>query len=793
VCLICAEPLDLVSVLPCGHSDVCALCTTRLRVIMEDKKCCACQKESDKVLITRNQGNFTSKFPFDVEMRIKQKTLFPLEACCQICYDDEDCRDDMDVKCALTCSVCYGKGVKLQFKTMKALKAHLKGSHGLFMCDVCLGGRQVFVNEQVLYTRSELTRHYKRGDAAGVMADAGFKGHPTCQFCKKHFYSDQELYSHMQTQHMQCFLCKKARPNDYVYYKNLKELTDHFVSNHHFCTHEDCKDKHPEERVFNTKEEFHVHYVQNHGESLSKAQKKQALQINFDYPSRREEAPQRRGRDSSSSSSRNNSSRAGREEPSYHQPSYPSLSQASRAQQRQEDFPRMQESAADVFAGMDSHETHWRRAAGGSHGSVGSGGGIHRGEHQLTQEDYPALPGMSKSAKKRAKAKAKAHAAVTRNQSQSSSWGQSTSSAPSAGPSAPSSSPSPAAAAPSARVRALQSNPSQDEKDRNRLLMQTLRRELDSIVFNAFRQESANFLNGDMTPARYYKHIKALGLVHHARELAQLCPDGEKRKELVTLIEGDAAVSEPPKPRIDQREENEKFVNLASLLRKSKPSSSTPAAAGAPAANEGNFPSLGGGPSPASANSFSALGEENRAAPPTTGRARPAPERKAKSAPQKEEIRENKVLMDQLRKQLSPKEFTGFRTESMNFLRGVSTAEEYYNMIVSTGLTDFVDSLAGLCPDRLKRDALLSQHKTALLAAMQYGAPAAAASNSFADEGVQPKAKGKKKKKKKFEKVRLGDVNWDELGGGGSSGGGSSSRRVNPNNDWSIGAGNSLF
>ena len=149
ICLICAEPLEFVSVLPCGHTDVCALCTTRLRLVMEDRKCCACQKESDKVLVTRHQGSFTAKFPVDFESRLKCRTIHPMKACKDICYDDEDYRDEMDLKCALTCSVCYAKGKKVTFASLKNLKAHLKEEHGRFMCDVCLKGRRVFVQEQV--------------------------------------------------------------------------------------------------------------------------------------------------------------------------------------------------------------------------------------------------------------------------------------------------------------------------------------------------------------------------------------------------------------------------------------------------------------------------------------------------------------------------------------------------------------------------------------------------------------------------------------------------------------------
>ena len=64
----------------------------------------------------------------------------------------------------------------------------------------------------------------RSGDLTGPMAESGFKGHPQCQFCRKRFYGDNELFVHMQSAHEQCFLCRRARPDRYVYYKDYNEL-----------------------------------------------------------------------------------------------------------------------------------------------------------------------------------------------------------------------------------------------------------------------------------------------------------------------------------------------------------------------------------------------------------------------------------------------------------------------------------------------------------------------------------------------------------------------------------------
>jgi hypothetical protein len=43
---------------------------------------------------------------------------------------------------------------------------------------------QVFISEQVLYSKSDLERHMRTGDDVGPMAESGFKGHPLCRFCR---------------------------------------------------------------------------------------------------------------------------------------------------------------------------------------------------------------------------------------------------------------------------------------------------------------------------------------------------------------------------------------------------------------------------------------------------------------------------------------------------------------------------------------------------------------------------------------------------------------------------------
>ena len=40
---------------------------------------------------------------------------------------------------------------------------------------------QVFIPEQVAYSKPDLERHMRTGDLTGPMAESGFKGHPQCR------------------------------------------------------------------------------------------------------------------------------------------------------------------------------------------------------------------------------------------------------------------------------------------------------------------------------------------------------------------------------------------------------------------------------------------------------------------------------------------------------------------------------------------------------------------------------------------------------------------------------------
>ncbi|XVF22013.1 hypothetical protein REPUB_Repub12eG0138000 [Reevesia pubescens] len=121
-------------------------------------------------------------------------------------------------------------------------------------------------------------------------------GHPICEFCKTPFYGDNELYSHMSTEHYTCHLCQRQHPGQYEYYKNYDDLEIHFRRDHYLCEDEACLAK--KFIVFQSEAELKRHNTIEHGGRMSRAQRSAALQIptSFRYCRSNEDNRQGRGR-----------------------------------------------------------------------------------------------------------------------------------------------------------------------------------------------------------------------------------------------------------------------------------------------------------------------------------------------------------------------------------------------------------------------------------------------------------------------------------------------------------------
>ncbi|XP_019441267.1 PREDICTED: zinc finger protein 598-like [Lupinus angustifolius] len=292
-CAVCAEPLEWVSYGPCFHRDVCSTCVSRLRFICHDRRCCICKTPSDVVFVTKALGDYTrmindfSSLPSDV--REGRVGSYWYHEDTNAFFDDVDHYKMIKAMCRLSCSECDkledqphdpSKRRGMMLRNIEQLKGHLFHRHRLVMCSLCLEGRKVFICEQKLFTRSQLNQHICTGDSEvdGSESDrGGFMGHPMCEFCRTPFYGDNELYTHMSTEHYTCHICQRRHPGQYEYYKNYDDLEIHFRQEHFLCEDEACLAK--KFIVFQSEQEMKRHNAVEHGGRMSRSQRNAALQI----------------------------------------------------------------------------------------------------------------------------------------------------------------------------------------------------------------------------------------------------------------------------------------------------------------------------------------------------------------------------------------------------------------------------------------------------------------------------------------------------------------------------------
>ncbi len=147
-------------------------------------------------------------------------------------------------------STCHTCGAL--FNTLKQLQVHLRKDHnGQQHCNVCLKEKKVFLMEHRQYEIEELKKHMFSGD------EQGFTGHPFCKFCKKRMYDDAQLYEHLTKDHFKCHLCEGNK-----YFKDYKDLEDHFRVSHFLCENKECLSM--KFQVFATNIGFHAHIKEMH-------------------------------------------------------------------------------------------------------------------------------------------------------------------------------------------------------------------------------------------------------------------------------------------------------------------------------------------------------------------------------------------------------------------------------------------------------------------------------------------------------------------------------------------------
>lgn len=227
-CLICAGPMSVTAISPCNHT-TCYLCAFRQRKLYKKNQCLICRTESKTIIFTDNYMNM------DFDDIPKAALPQPTEGDLGIMFTSDSAKgityELLEYKCPLENCRFH----EHPFPNFKQLNEHAQSAHSKFFCSICGNANKSFPSELKMYSQAKLRLHMRQGDYDG------FEGHPACKFCDNlHFYSDDELNIHMRDKHERCDVCHRQDSVNPKYFRNVEQLSQHFLSAHYPCRVASC-------------------------------------------------------------------------------------------------------------------------------------------------------------------------------------------------------------------------------------------------------------------------------------------------------------------------------------------------------------------------------------------------------------------------------------------------------------------------------------------------------------------------------------------------------------------------
>ncbi|XP_064638825.1 E3 ubiquitin-protein ligase ZNF598-like [Lineus longissimus] len=261
VCDVCSEAITIFAIGKCDHP-VCLRCSTRLRVLIDDMTCPICRTELPQVVFLKSRKLFEKvlwqKFKF-----IRKYTIY---------FEDPAVEDVFKKLLEHQCPLCPDRPPDRGFMQMKT---HMSKEHSLYYCDICVEHLKVFSGERRYYSRPELARHRRVGDAN----DTSHKGHPLCEFCDERYLDNDELLRHLRKEHYYCHFCDQDGSNQY--YSDYEVLREHFLKQHYLCQEEDCA-RAQFTNAFKSLIDLKGHQAHQHAGGLKKGQIKQNRHLDIE-------------------------------------------------------------------------------------------------------------------------------------------------------------------------------------------------------------------------------------------------------------------------------------------------------------------------------------------------------------------------------------------------------------------------------------------------------------------------------------------------------------------------------
>ncbi|XP_054616390.1 E3 ubiquitin-protein ligase ZNF598 [Dunckerocampus dactyliophorus] len=267
-CVLCCQEVDIFAFGKCDHP-VCYRCSTKMRVLCEQKYCAVCREELDKVVFVKTAEAFSS-LPHQ---------HFPCEKKHDIYFADEMIHAQYRHLLLPQCPCCSQAKI---FSKFVELEQHMRKQHELFCCKLCTKHLKIFSHERKWYNRKELARHRAHGDPD----DTSHRGHPLCKFCDDRYLDNDELLKHLRKDHYFCHFCDADGSQEY--YSDYQYLSEHFRESHYLCEEGLCATE-QFTHAFRTEIDYKAHKAAAHSKSRAEARQNRHIDLQFNLAPRQQQ------------------------------------------------------------------------------------------------------------------------------------------------------------------------------------------------------------------------------------------------------------------------------------------------------------------------------------------------------------------------------------------------------------------------------------------------------------------------------------------------------------------------
>uniref|UniRef100_A0A8D1X4S7 RING-type E3 ubiquitin transferase n=1 Tax=Sus scrofa TaxID=9823 RepID=A0A8D1X4S7_PIG len=264
-CVLCCGDLEATALGRCDHP-VCYRCSTKMRVLCEQRYCAVCREELRQVVFGKKLPAFAT-IPIHQLQHEKKYDIYFADGKVFALY-----RQLLQHECPRCPELP-------PFGLFGDLEQHMRKQHELFCCKLCLKHLKIFTYERKWYSRKDLARHRMQGDPD----DTSHRGHPLCKFCDERYLDNDELLKHLRRDHYFCHFCDSDGAQDY--YSDYKYLREHFREKHFLCEEGRCSTE-QFTHAFRTEIDLKAHRTACHSRSRAEARQNRQIDLQFSYAPR---------------------------------------------------------------------------------------------------------------------------------------------------------------------------------------------------------------------------------------------------------------------------------------------------------------------------------------------------------------------------------------------------------------------------------------------------------------------------------------------------------------------------